>query len=305
MTLRIATRGSEQARTQAEHVARLLSDVTGAPVELVFVETAGDRQRDRSIAEIGGRGVFTKEVQQAVLDGRADLAAHSAKDLPSSWTTPGLVLASVPARRDPRDALVGSTLDGLPRGAVVATGSVRRQAQLAHLRPDLRFVGLRGNIPTRVARADADDVDAVVVAMTGVGWVGLAERVAEALAVDVLVPQVGQGAMAIECREDDEATQAALAAIEDPASRRCVDAERAFLARLGGGCDLPVGAYAEVGGRDAMLRIRGVIASLDGRVVLRDERLGEGPASGAELAEALLAGGGDALLAAHGRATRS
>jgi hydroxymethylbilane synthase len=300
--LRIATRGSQQARTQAEHVAARLAAAAGSPVELVLIETSGDRQRDRPISELGGRGVFVKEVQQAVLDGRADLAVHSAKDLPSSWTTPGLVLRCVPLRRDPRDALVGSTLAGLAPGAVVATGSVRRQAQLAHLRPDIGFVGLRGNIPTRVARAGTDGVDAVVVAMTGVTWVGLRHLVAEALDVDVMVPQVGQGAMAIECREDDSAALAALSSIEHAPSRRRVDCERAFLARLGGGCDLPVGAYAEVVAGGA-IHVRGVMASLDGRVVLRETRTGHDPSVGAALADALLAAGGNDLLEAHGRST--
>jgi hydroxymethylbilane synthase len=292
--LRVATRGSEQARTQAAHVADRLAAVTGRRVELVFVDTAGDRQRDRPIAEIGGRGVFTKEVQLAVLDGRADLAVHSAKDLPSSWTTDGLTLAGVPERGDPRDALVGSTLAGLTRGATVATGSTRRRTQLAHLRPDLHFVGLRGNIPTRVARADAPDVDAAIVAVAGATWVGLADRLAHVFAVDVMVPQVGQGALAVECRADDAATAEAIAAIEDPVSRRRVDAERAFLAELGGGCELPVGAHAVVR-PDGGLHVIGLIASADGREVLRDERDGDDAHVGAALARGMLARGAHLL----------
>jgi hydroxymethylbilane synthase len=177
---------------------------------------------------------------------------------------------------------------------VVATGSVRRRTQLAHLRPDLLFTGLRGNIPTRVAAADQPGIDAVLVAVAGATWVGLAHRLSEVLEPEVMVPQVGQGALAAECRADDGAAREALAALEDPAARRTVDAERAFLARLGGGCDLPVGAHARlVGDR---LAIIGMIASSDGRRVLRAEELGDDAATGTRLAERLLADGGDDLL---------
>ena len=285
--LRVATRGSEQARTQAAHVAEHLELVTGGRVELVLVDTSGDRLRDRPIAEIGGQGVFTKEVQLAVLDGRADVAVHSAKDLPSSWTTDGLVLAGVPERGDPRDALVGSTLAALHHGATVATGSARRRTQLAHLRPDLRFVGLRGNIPTRVARADGPDVDATVVAVAGAAWVGLAERLADVFEVAVMVPQIGQGALAIECRADDVATRNAVAAIEHAPSRRRVDAERAFLARLGGGCELPVGAHATIDAH-GRLHVVGLVASADGSEIVRGEADGDDAAVGTGLAQRLL-----------------
>lgn len=285
--LRLATRGSEQARRQSGHVADLLRQA-GATVELVLVETTGDRQRDRPIHELGGRGVFTKEVQHAVLDGRADLAVHSAKDLPSSTVTEGLVLACVPERGDPRDALVGATLATLPVGGVVATGSVRREAQLRARRPDLRFVGLRGNIPTRVAKAEEPGIDAVVVAVAGATWVGLAERLSAVLSPAEMVPQVGQGALAIECRADDGAAIEALGALEHPASRAAVDVERAFLARLGGGCDLPVGAHAVVNGEEVVLRT--FLATTDGRCLRYDTTaaLGEGPEVGAAAASWLL-----------------
>ena len=292
--LRVATRGSEQARAQAGHVAQRLAAVTGRTVELVLIETTGDQVRDRPIWEIGGQGLFTKEVQHAVLDGRADVAVHSAKDLPSSWTTEGLVLACVPERADPRDALAGVALAHLAPGATVATGSTRRRTQLAHLRPDLRFVGLRGNIPTRVARADDADVDAVVVAVAGAAWVGLAHRLVDVLEVSVMVPQVGQGALAIECRADDAATQAAATAIEHGPSRRRVDAERAFLARLGGGCELPVGAHATLDAAGG-LHVVGLIASADGREVVRGEAVGDDAAVGTALAQRLLDEGGHLL----------
>jgi hydroxymethylbilane synthase len=268
--LRIATRGSDLARWQAQHVSDLLR--TRQPdlsVELEVVRTEGDERRDVPIWELGGKGVFVKEVQAAVLDGRADLAVHSAKDLPAH-TPDGLVIGAVPPRGDARDALIGSTLDGLDTGAVVATGSARRRAQLAWLRPDLLFEGLRGNIPTRVARAT--EVGAVVVAAAALERLGLQGRADEVVEPSVLVPQVGQGALAVECRADADTTRQVLAAIEDPASRRCVDAERAFLAELGGDCDLPAGAYATADGGD--LRLDAFLASLDGQVMLRDQAAG-------------------------------
>jgi hydroxymethylbilane synthase len=296
-SLRLATRGSEQAKAQSEAVAAQLAAITGVPVELAFVETMGDLVRDRSIAEIGGRGVFVKEVQRAVLDGHADIAVHSAKDLPSSFHAEGLMLACVPERGDARDALVGHTLASLPLGGVVATGSQRRQSQLAHMRPDLAFVGLRGNIPTRVAKADQPGIDASLVAVTGARWVGLEHRLAYLFTVDEMIPQIGQGAMAIECRVGDHTTREALALLEHAVSRRAVDTERAFLAHLGGGCELPVGAHAAVDGR-GVITITGVIASLDGRQLFRETMSGDEVEIGANLAASLLAAGAAELLAA-------
>jgi hydroxymethylbilane synthase len=232
-------------------------------------------------------------VQAAVLDGRADFAVHSAKDLPSSpeLQPDGLVIACVPERGDARDALVGSSLEGLAAGATVATGSVRRRVQLAHLRPDLAFTGLRGNIETRLSKL-GDGIDAVVVAAAALQRLERPEAsTADVLAPDVMVPQVAQGALAIECRAGDERVLAALAAIEHAPSRRAVDAERAFLAELGGGCDLPVGAHAVIDGVDLVLT--GLIASHDGATVLRETVRGaDAAALGAELARALLDGAG-------------
>jgi hydroxymethylbilane synthase len=286
--LRIATRGSDLARWQANHVAALLH----ADVELVVVETSGDREQHEPIWTLGGKGVFVKEVQAAVLDGRADLAVHSAKDLPSG-SIDGLVLAAVPERGDPRDALVGTALADLPSGARVATGSVRRRAQLADLRPDLTFDGLRGNIPTRLAKADG--YDAIVVAAAALERLELSDRIADVLPTSVMVPQVAQGALAVECRSDD-ATRDALAEIEDRDSRRAVDAERAFLAELGGDCDLPAGAYATT---TRGLQLEGLLASLDGRIILRHRAEAEEPeALGRAVARHLLdQAGGQALLA--------
>ncbi|MEY2565680.1 MAG: hydroxymethylbilane synthase [Actinomycetota bacterium] len=289
MTVRIATRGSPLARWQAEHVAGLL----GGDAQLVVVETTGDRRQDVPIWEMGGRGVFVKEVQAAVLDGRADVAVHSAKDLPSD-TAAGLVIAAVPTREDPRDALVGARLDDLPTGARVATGSVRRRAQLAAYRPDLTFAGLRGNIDTRLAKSG--EFAAIVMAAAALTRLGKSDRASDVLEPDVMLPQVAQGALAVECRADDEDTQARLAAIEHGPSRAAVDAERAFLAELGGGCDLPVGALAVAEGA-GRLTLTGLLATLDGRIVLRHTATDrDGPALGRAVARHLLHDAGGAAL---------
>lgn len=285
--IRVATRGSALARWQAEHVASLLrADDPSVAVELVIVDTQGDRRLDVPIWEIGGKGVFAKEVQAAVLDGRADLAVHSAKDLPST-TVPGLEIAAVPERGDARDALVGATLDDLPEGAEVATGSLRRQAQLGALRPDLRFVGLRGNMQTRLAKAA--DHDAIVVAAVALERLDLHHHIAEVLTADQVLPQVAQGALAVECRSDDAELRGRLARIEHTDSRRCVDAERAFLRELGGDCSLPAAAHATV--VDGEVVVRGLIASVDGSTVLRHTS-----ADGGEVARHLLANGGREVL---------
>jgi hydroxymethylbilane synthase len=290
--VRIATRGSDLALWQARHVASLL----GGDHEIVLVDTVGDRRLGVPLYEMGGKGVFSKEVQVAVLDGRADIAVHSGKDLPSE-TVEGLALGAVPQRGDVRDALVGSTLAGLRPGAVVATGSVRRRAQLASLRPDLTFAGLRGNMATRVAKATS--FDAIVVAAVAFERLGWSDRLTEILSPSELVPQVAQGALAVECRADDVAALSALAAIEHEPSRRAVDAERGFLAELGGSCDLPAGAYAVVAD-DGSFVLDAVLAGLDGHVVLR-RRVdgGRGDVAGdvgAAAARWLLANGGAGLL---------
>ncbi|NLD75421.1 MAG: hydroxymethylbilane synthase [Acidimicrobiales bacterium] len=259
-TLRAATRSSPLARWQADHVAALLRRAhPGLAVEIVPVDTEGDRRLDVPISSFGGKGVFAKEVQAAVLDGRADFAVHSAKDLPAV-TVPGLALACVPARGDARDALVGSTLEGLASGAVVATGSQRRRAQLSALRPDLSFTELRGNMATRLSKVPSGG--AIVVAAVALERLGLTDHLSEVLDVDQMVPQVGQGALAVECRADDAATFDLLQAVEDGRSRRRVDAERAFLAELGGDCDLPAGAHATLdAGEDAgVLRLDAFLA---------------------------------------------
>lgn len=296
--MRIATRGSPLALWQAETVAALL-DGSGAASEIVVVETEGDRDRQSPIAELAGRGVFVKEVQAAVLDGRADVAVHSAKDMMSS-PTPGLSIAGCLARGDVRDGLVGASLHELGPGAVVATGSVRRRAQLAHLRPDLRFVGLRGNMARRIAAASEPGIDAVVVAAVALERLGRSADLADVLDAGQIVPQVGQGAIAVERRSDDEAAAHQLGGIIDADTTRCVAAERAYLAELGGGCDLPVGAYAVLEGSSVV--ITAVLASLDGRVMLRaTERGVDGPELGRSVARHLLDERGGRQLLDEGR----
>lgn len=257
-TLRITTRASALAVWQANHVAGLLRAAHPTlQVELVRVTTEGDRRTDVPLSVIGGKGVFATEVQAALLDGRAELAVHSGKDLPAV-TGEGLHLAAVPERGDPRDALVGARLDDLRQGAVVATGSVRRRAQLAQLRPDLEFAELRGNMATRIEKASA--FDAIVVAAVALQRLGLDEHLSDVLPVETFVPQVAQGALAVECRADDGELRELLRALEDPASRRAVDTERAFLAELGGDCNLPAGAHARVRD-DGSIELAAVLAA--------------------------------------------
>jgi hydroxymethylbilane synthase len=303
-TLRLATRGSPLARWQAERIGQLLS-AQGIATELVVVETEGDRRRDVSLDRLGGQGVFVKEVQAAVARGDADAAVHSAKDLPAS-ELPGLHdlhLAAFPERADARDTLIGGTLDSLPTASTIATGSARRRAQLGNIRPDLLFADLRGNLATRIATAGTGGIAAVVVAQAALdrlGWLPPAGVATEVLGTELMVPQVGQGALAVECRVDDARTRAALSAIEDPVVRRLVSAERAFLAELGGGCTLPVGAYAHLAeGESApqgepQVMLSGMLAGFGGTVVLcQSGRGADGEQLGREVARYLLERAGD------------
>jgi hydroxymethylbilane synthase len=287
-----------------------LLDRSGVTSSLVVVETEGDRMLDVPLEELGGQGVFVKEVQAAVVRGEADVAVHSAKDLPAApeLVVPGLVLAAFPERADARDVLVGGGLDSLPVGATVATGSARRRVQLANLRPDFTFVGLRGNLATRLGKVGTGDVAAVVVAKAAIdrlGWSPPTGCVLEVLDPGTMLPQVGQGALAVECRVGDTATHRALGTIDDPRTRQLVAAERAFLAELGGGCTMPVGAHAEWVGADtgggprsggSVIGLTGLMASGDGVVVLRHSLTGDSPEDlGRAVARYLLdeAGGAD------------
>ena len=291
MVARIAPRASALARWQADHVAGLLTAADPAcAVEVVPLSTEGDRRTDVPLSEIGGKGVFATEVQAALLDGRADVAVHSAKDLPAR-TPDGLVLAAVPERGDPRDALVGCRLVDLPTDGVVATGSARRRVQLAHLRPDLRFAELRGNMATRLEKAAA--FDAIVVAAVAFERLGWADRLADVLPDTLLVPQVAQGALAVECRDDRDDLRALLARIEHGPSRIAVDAERGFLDELGGDCTLPAGAHATLLD-DGLVRVRGILGGepdADGRTPVHHavEVGADGPGAGRALAARLRA----------------
>src|SRR6202167_1960976 len=260
MTLRLATRRSPLAVHQAKYVQARLASI-GHESELVLVETRGDRESEADLATIGGQGVFTVEVQRAVLHGDADVAVHSAKDLPS-LTPEGLVLASVPERLDPRDALVGRSLAGLGPGATVATGSPRRRALLLERRPDLNVIGLRGNMATRFAAVNEPGVDAVVVAAAALERLDEQGLIAERLDTQWFVPQVGQGALALEVRDDDDETATVMAQLNVPDELAAVLAERAFLEELGAGCSVPCGAHARV--LNDTIALRGVMLSVDG-----------------------------------------
>lgn len=276
--IRIATRSSAQARTQASIVGAALQAANpGVATELVFVDTVGDQRQDVPLHTIGGQGVFVKEVQRAVLDGRADIAVHSAKDLPSELA-PGLTIVAFTERRDPRDALVGSTLDGLRLGATVATGSVRRRAQLQAIRPDLNFAELRGNIQTRLSKVPADG--AIVMAVAALHILEMQDQIAEVMAADAMVPAVGQGCVAVECRTDDVVATSIVTTIDHGPSRRAVVAERSFLAELGSGCSLPIGAHVANGMLSAFLAggvagdLAGDVGSAGVRVLQTTVRLG-------------------------------
>jgi hydroxymethylbilane synthase len=317
--LRLATRGSPLARHQTDLVASALRAARPElEIEVLVVRTQGD-DISAPLDQIGGQGVFVTEVEAAVADGRADAAVHSAKDMTSTMA-PGLVLAAVPPRADPRDGLVGGRLFSLPPGALVATGSARRRAQLAYLRPDLSFTEIRGNMERRVSRGEDGSVAAVVVAVAAMERLGWMHRLTDILDPLDVLPQAGQGAIAVQCRSSDEATRSLLSAIDDPASHRAVRAERAVLAGLGGSCTVPVGAWAEVVGGaaapaaagpdaapaapDAELLVHGLVASGDGRVVIRMSRRGRTPELvGAELARALLVEGGGSGLEGFDEAT--
>ncbi len=279
-TIRVASRRSPLARWQAEHVmAALIAADPDVTCELVAVDTSADVDLSRSIDELGGKGAFSSEIQHLVMTGRADIAVHSAKDL-QALTPDGLEIAAFPARGTVHDCLVGARLHELPAGATVATGSARRRALLLDLRPDLDIVGLRGNIATRLARLDDAEhpIAALVMAAVALERLGTQPAVVDHLDPQTFVPQVGQGALAVECRTGDDRLREVLAAIDHGPTRTEVTAERAFLAELGGDCDLPAGASATVGA-DGKLSMRAILAGE------RDGVPGLGPLHRAEVVE--------------------
>lgn len=309
--LRIATRGSPLALWQAEHVRSLLRGLgIGGSISLLVLKTQGDLILDRPLSAVGGKGLFTKEIEAALLDGRADLAVHSAKDLP--WDLPaGLTLAAIPPRADVRDALIvrpglsakgpepRGPLSRLPLAVRVGTSSLRRACQLRHLRPDLQIVPLRGNVDTRLRRVQSGELDAAVLASAGLSRLGLAEHITEYLDPLEMVPACGQGALGIECRSDDNALLSELRRLADAGATAAVQAERAFSRRLGGSCHTPIGALATCAINEPRLTIRGMVGSLDGSQILSAERVGAlhlSAALGIQLADELLAQGALALL---------
>jgi hydroxymethylbilane synthase len=299
-TLRLGTRASPLALWQANHVADLLRPYVS--VELVEIETTGDQVRDRPLSQIGGDGLFTKEIQRAVLGGRADVAVHSLKDLP---TTPvdGLVLAAVPARGPTGDAFVSlrhRTFEELPQLATVASSSLRRRAQMLLRRPDLRLVDIRGNVETRLRKLAEQDLDAIILAQAGLERLGLSAQCTEILDPAWMLPAVGQGALGLECRADDGATRSLLEKLDHPPTSAAVRAERSMLRALGGGCQVPIGASTRIDG--ATLTLRGVVLPPNGaRRVLAES---SGPSAAAEtlgqtVAHSLLAQGANDLLASR------
>jgi hydroxymethylbilane synthase len=310
MTVRIATRGSVLARTQSGHVADALRSAAGLDVELVHVRTHGDADQVTPLASFGGVGVFVTAVRDAVLSNEADVAVHSLKDLPTEPAA-GLVVAAIPVREDPRDVLVardGLTLATLPPGARVGTGSPRRGAQILALRPDLEVAPLRGNVDTRLRAVTDGTLDAVVLARAGLARLDRLDAVTEVVGTDQMLPAPAQGALAVECRDDDVALLDALRLLDDPHTRAAVTAERALLAALEAGCSAPVGALATVTESDEGLfvHLTGAVVSLDGRVQVRKSVTGtadDAVAIGHQLARDLLAAGAPGLTPVGGSAS--
>jgi hydroxymethylbilane synthase len=299
-TLRIATRKSALALWQAEHVAeRLRQAHPGLRVELIGMVTRGDKILDSPLSKMGGKGLFVKELEQGLLEGRADLAVHSMKDVPVDFPA-GLGLTAILTREDPRDAFVSNhhpQPDALPAGARVGTSSLRRQSQLAARYPNWEIRSLRGNVNSRLAKLDAGEYDAIILAAAGLKRLGLAERITRLLEPESSLPAIGQGAIGVECRLDDDRTRERVAVLDDPPTRIRVAAERAFNARLQGGCQVPIAGYAVLEGD--RLWLRGLVGEPDGSRIIAGEIRGSADAAaalGAALAEDLLQRGADAIL---------
>lgn len=299
--LRLGTRGSALALAQATAVQQqLMAHHPGLTVDLVIIKTTGDKIQDVPLAKIGGKGLFTKEIELALLAGEIDLGVHSLKDVPTEVPA-GLVLGAVPPRAEPRDVFISrqhQSIQEIPPGGRLGTGSLRRRAQLLHWRPDLEIVPLRGNVDTRLRKMNELGLDGLILAAAGLQRLGRAAEITTVLEPEIMLPAIGQGALGLEYRADDRATHELVAVLDDPATRLAVTAERAFLARLEGGCQVPLAAYARLEG--GTLVLDGLIADLEGRRFYR-ERL-QGPAAaardlGVELAEILLARGGRKILA--------
>ncbi len=299
-TLRIATRKSPLALWQAEHVAASLRAARpGLSVELLGMSTQGDKILDTPLAKIGGKGLFVKELEQGMLDGSADIAVHSMKDVPVTLP-PGLHLPVIMQREDPRDAFVSNQyadLDALPDGARVGTSSLRRQCQIADRRPDLTILPLRGNVNTRLKKLDDGNYDAIILASAGLKRLGFAQRIRGYLSEEQSLPAIGQGAIGIECRVDDARVNALIAPLLHPGTAACVAAERAMNHRLEGGCQVPIGGFAVL--ENDRLWLRGLVGTVDGSEVIRAETRGpvsDSAALGTRLADELLARGARRIL---------
>ena len=293
---RIGSRGSQLALWQANYISALLQQ-QGHAVSIEVIKTTGDRISDAALAKVGTKGMFTKEIEEALLDGRVDLAVHSMKDLPTELPS-DFAVAAIPEREDPRDAFLSkgySRIRELPNRARVGTSSLRRQAQLHALRDDLEVIPLRGNVDTRFRKMERGDFDAIILAAAGLTRLGLGDAIREYLDSTEMCPAAGQGALAIETRADDVKTIADLKFLDHAPTRIAVDCERAALNALGGGCQVPIGVYAQLRGQELLLQA--VVASPDGRQVVREQRSGSDPQKlGTEVARALLARGAQNIL---------
>ncbi len=300
-TLRIGSRGSQLALWQANHISALLR-ARGHDVEIEIIHTTGDKITDVPLAQVGakggsGKGIFTKEIEEALAAGAVDLAVHSLKDLPTTLA-PGFELAAITEREDARDAFCSreyAKIEDLPTNARVGTSSLRRQAQLKAIRPDLDIHPLRGNVDTRLRKLEQGDYDAMILAAAGLKRLGKTELVKQILPVEIMCPAAGQGALGIEIREGDAGTRNLLAFLNDTNARAATECERALLNRMGGGCQVPIGAFAEM--KNGRLHLESVVADPDGSKVLRDSRDGDDPVKlGGEAGAALLALGGNQIL---------
>jgi hydroxymethylbilane synthase len=297
--LKIGTRSSPLALWQAEWVSgRIRECYPEIEVALVKIKTTGDKILDVPLAQVGGKGLFVKEIEEAMLRGDVDIAVHSMKDVPTEFP-PGLGLACITKREDPRDALIsrGLSFAELPQGARIGTSALRRQAQLLARRPDLKMVVIRGNVETRIGKLETEGLDAVILAAAGLKRLGFSDRVTEYLPVELSLPAIGQGALGIECRLDDQELVSLISFLNDPETQRAVGAERAFLLRCDGGCQVPIAAFGETEGDQ--LRLTGLISSVDGTRSVRGSRTGPADsfiALGKELADQLLADGGREIL---------
>jgi hydroxymethylbilane synthase len=294
--IRIGSRGSQLALWQANHISNLLR-AQGHTVGLEIIKTTGDKITDVALAKVGTKGMFTKEIEEALAENRVDLAVHSLKDLPTELAI-DFEIAAITQREDPHDVFCSvkfATIDALPQGANVGTSSLRRQAQLMAVRPDLHIHPLRGNVDTRLRKLESGDYDAIILAAAGLNRLGKTLFVRQVIPVDVMTPAAGQGALGIEIRHGDAATRSQIAFLDDAAARATATCERALLSKLGGGCQVPIGALAEV--QNGRIRLDALVAHPDGTRVLRETRVGDDPVRlGNEVGETLLRRGGDAIL---------